>query len=72
MNLIPDWKRAYTFLSVHAGLVASTALIAWIATPEPQQKAILSVVGLNTPAALALIGFVAVIALRLVNQEPKK
>lgn len=71
-KLIAEWKQAYKFLSVHVSLVSSSVLVAWLATPKETQEAILSTVGLNTPAAVALFGFAAVILSRVIAQEPKK
>lgn len=72
MTLIEDWRAAYRFLSVRASAVSGVALIAWIATPADQQHAVLAVIGMDTPAVMALIGFIVVVLGRVIHQPPKE
>lgn len=71
-HLISNWKKAYNFFSVQASALASLALVGWIALPSEQQRALLSVVGLDTPAYAALVAFVVVVLGRIVAQPPKE
>jgi hypothetical protein len=58
MKMIPEARRAWRMLSVQMAAL----LVAWSATPEPQQAALLKLLGVGhdtitgTLAALAILG----------------
>lgn len=72
MKLIDEWKTAYRFTSVKVGAVGGALLVVWLATPADTQHMLLAKVGLDTPAAFALVGVVVAVITRLVKQDPPK
>lgn len=70
MKLIDEWKTAYKFASVRVGAIGTALLAGWIAVPAEQQQAILSLLGLNTPAVLGIVGIIVAIGSRVVKTGP--
>lgn len=75
MKLIPEWKRAWRFLSVNLSGAFAIGCITWPTLSDEQKVSILQVLHIG-PEYLAAVGFVAVIAARLIAQpgakEPKE
>ena len=72
MTLIDEWRTAYRFLSVRASALCGAALVGWLAVPVEQQRAVLAVVGMDTPAVLGIVGFLVVVLGRVIQQPPKE
>lgn len=70
MKLIDEWRSAHRFLSVRISALAGVAMAAWVAAPTDQQHAVLSVLGADTPAVMAVIGFAVVAISRVIQQTP--
>lgn len=70
MKLIPNWRKAWKLHSVWLSGLFATAAGAWIALPDEQQKAVLAFLHIS-PGVAVVIGFVAVIVVRLKAQPPK-
>jgi hypothetical protein len=66
--LIPNWRRAWRFLSVQIPAAALTAWGIWAAVPEDQQRLVIDLVGLDPARWMPLLGLVGTIAGRLVAQ----
>lgn len=69
---IPEWKSAWKMLSVQAGTIFSTVALTWLALPDDQKNNILSLIGVNGPAAFAAAGFALVVIARLKAQPSLK
>lgn len=61
--LIPNWRRAWRFLSVHVALV----LVAWGALPVDMQAALVEVLGIPAERVPAVLGVLMLLA-RLIDQ----
>ena len=70
MKLIDEGRDAHRFLSVRVSAIAGVAMAAWVATPAEQQHAVLNVLGADTPAVMAVIGFAIVAVGRVIQQTP--
>lgn len=69
--LIPNWKDAWRYLSVQVQGVMSIALVVWVALPQDDRDAILSLLPVDksvAPALLALAGFVVAVVARVIAQ----
>lgn len=66
-NLIPEWQRAWRYLSVQIGALA----VLWVAVPADTQAAVLDLLGIDPRHLPGLIG-AAVIVGRLVAQPDKR
>lgn len=63
MKLIPEKRQAWRMLSVQAGAL----VVAWSATPEPVQAAVLGLIGVPSSAITGILGL-GVILGRLIDQ----
>ena len=69
--LIPNWKDAWRYLSVQVQGIMSIALVVWVALPQTDRDAILSLLPVDksvAPALLALGGFIAAVLARVIAQ----
>jgi hypothetical protein len=67
IRLIPEARQWWRMLSVNLSVIGATVCGAWMITPAEQQAAILAVLGVQ-PGVVPLLGFLAVIVGRLVDQ----
>lgn len=72
MRLIPNWRKAWKLHSVWLSTLCATAAGVWVALPDAQQQTILDALGIKSPAALVIVGFLAVVLVRLKAQPPKE
>jgi hypothetical protein len=63
MRLIPEARRAWRMFSVQAAAL----LVAWAATPEAQQAALLALLGVGHDALTGALAALAILG-RLVDQ----
>jgi hypothetical protein len=60
---IPEWRRAWRMISVQA----ASLILVWIALPEAQQAAILSLLGIPANAVTGVLAAATIFG-RLINQ----
>ena len=68
MNIIPEWKQAWRWLSIHAMTLALAVSAAWVAIPQDLRASIPGWSAAGLTGFLMLLG----IAGRLVDQKGKK
>lgn len=66
MNIIPEWRRAWRFLSVHV----ATAAVTFGLLPPEQQHAILAALSVPPERVPAVLGALFLLA-RFVKIDPK-
>lgn len=69
MKLIDEWRDAWRFLSVQLSVLGSALAATWVLLPKEQQEAILSLIGVDGPGVLAMVGFLAIVWGRLKAQD---
>lgn len=67
-HLIPEWRQAWTFLSVQWAAISAIAIAGWSALDDSQRTALLGLLGID-PKWVALIGIAVAVYLRLKNQK---
>lgn len=68
LHLIPNWKKAWRMASVQLSALGVAVTGAWVLTPYETQQAILALFGITEPGVIAMVGFVAVVYGRIVQQ----
>lgn len=69
MQLVKDAKKWYRMLSVQLSILGAAMSATWLVLPREDQVALLDLVGVNGPALLVLVNFVAVVWGRLKAQK---
>ena len=67
-HFIRDWRAAWRYLSVQAGLIFAALSFAWPMLGDEQKLAMLSVFGANPEAKLVLISFLSILVARWKSQ----
>lgn len=67
MRLVPNWKRAWRWLSVQAMLLAVSLQGAWMAMPDEMRAS----VSPNVVQAFTIVLLVLGVIGRMVDQSPK-
>lgn len=65
MKLIENWRQSWRMLSVQLSAIGAALSATWLLMPATTQADILGLFGITQPAALALLGFLAVLYGRL-------
>jgi len=68
MKLIPNWRQSWRMLSVRLSALCAALSATWLLMPATVQADLLGLLGITQPAALALLGFLAVLYGRLKAQ----
>lgn len=67
-KLISNWKKAWRMASVQLSALGAVVTGAWVLIPGQTQEAILAVFGITEPGVIALVGFAAIVYVRIVQQ----
>lgn len=72
MKLIEEWRSSHKYWSVRLSVVGTAATGVFLSLPQSMQVQVLDAVGLDGPAALAMVIFVGTVISRVVKQDGVK
>lgn len=67
-QLIDDWAKAHKMLSVWLSAAGAAGSAAWLVMTDLQKAELLSLLGIERPAFVTLVGFLAIALARLKKQ----